>query len=689
MAYKYHFDSSLDHAIHHPRFFDETPTPIGITDRTPHIVWTDTHQYVILQIQTDGSLYIFTNENTVTKIPSRVHSRDDFDFRECISEEHDVRTFAKPDKFSRCLTIDENDPELGASLKYGKQCRSLIGEFHDKTYLALTNQPVKTVHRRALKDDSETNPARSFSFRNFDFPNKEFLDCWYHPTNQWKSETTEMFMCFKTVCDIVIHKNDIVRPESGVMIRPPLPHQCGMNKHLMNDSLSRFLFRCPSAFTLSSDPENPIVRCKPKFTYLTSPVSHLFPPDELESLLVDVIITFARAWNLSHNRCRLDFDNPVSQFWMTQNVDERMIEVLKSPLQVGHSLTVTNQYRAALNIPLIKSIIPDTYVIDLGRCLVSTVITTTKQDYDHFDISTLPNLVFDFVDDMDARDRGFTWYHKHHNYIIYQSVRDTDLYVLGNLKTNVFIDFKFYDGKVIRAWKRYEHVVRQHIVTGNMDLRPIIRQEHPEDDKLFNIPGTDVIIHHGEQYPYNPPKHQIEWTPVVIPCHSSCIPPKTLYQFSFNQSNLEHGKIKGIRRSITIRNDYFNNLIRHDIPHICSATYAHRWKCSKFGPISFLICGALLDEFNVLDFHDLKGAPAEDNLVLTLTFYTFSPTSGLCGFHPGMVFQFTDANPIISDESGPDLCSLPQWSCSPGCRSPHSISKLKIVDSPEYRQWLS
>ena len=677
----------MSHAQRH--HFDEAPKPIGITDRNPHIVWTDTHQYVILQIQTNGSLYIFTNDNTVTNIPPKVYSRPNFDFRECLSEEHDVRTFAKPDKFARCLTVDEKDPQYGASLKYVKQCRSLVGEFHDKTYLASTNKPIKTVHRRSTKDDSETNPARKFTFRNFGKPNKEFYDCWYHPSNHWQRVDTEMYLCHKTICDVLLVNNDEVFSPTGVMIRPPLPHQCGINRHLIDDSVSRFLYRCPSAFTLSSDPENPIVQCKPKFTYLTSPVSHLFPNEELDSLLTDVILTFARAWNLPQHRCRLEFDNPVSQFWMTIPINERLIEVYKNPVVTVHSLTVTNQFREALDLKPIDQLIPDLYVIDMGRYLLSTVITTTPQDYDHFDISTLPQLVFDFVDDMDARDRGFTWFHRHHHYIIYQNIREIDLYAIGNLRTNVFIDFMFQDGQVTRAWKRYEQVVRSHVITSNMDLRPIIRQEHPGDAKMFSIPGTDVIVHHGEQYLYKPPKYKIEWTPVVIPCHPYCVPPKTLYQFSYNQSRLEHGAIKGIKRSITIRNDFFNNLVRHNIPHICTATFQHYWKCTKYGPISFLICGSFFNELNVLDFHDIQGAPTETDQMLTLTFYTFSPTFGLCGFSEGMVFQFTDAKPQLTDESDPKLCSLPQWSCSPGCRAPASIAKLKILDSPEFREWLS
>ena len=73
MAYNYHFDSSLHHAKYHLPILDEMPTSIGITDRNPLIVWTDTHHYVILQIQTDGSLYISTNDNSVTHTLSHVH----------------------------------------------------------------------------------------------------------------------------------------------------------------------------------------------------------------------------------------------------------------------------------------------------------------------------------------------------------------------------------------------------------------------------------------------------------------------------------------------------------------------------------------------------------------------------------------------------------------------------------------
>ena len=688
MEYQYRFDSSVHHASR-CFVYDDPPQPIAITDLNPHLVWCDTHQYVILQIQTDGSLYIFTNDNSVTKIPSSVYTRSDFDFRDFLSEEHSVSTFAKPDKYSRCLTVDESDPEFGAATQYGKQYRSLIGEFRDKTNLAQNSKDLETIHRRSLKDDSETNPIRRFTFRNFDEPNKEFLDCWYHPSNQWKLERMETFMCYKTSCNVIIVNIEPTFPPTGVMIRPPLPHQCGINIHLADNSLSRFLFKCPSTFTLSSDPENPVVRCKPYLTYLTTPVTHLLPKDELDSLMVDVLITYARAWNMSHYRCRLDFDNRKSAFWTAMSIEERTLEVLKYPTQLAHTLTVTNQYRAALNYPLLDHLIYDTHLIDYGYHLLSTVITTKPGDYDHFDIATLPDLVFSFVDDMDARDRGFAWYYRHHNYIIYQNVREDGIFAIGNLKTNVFIDFRFNDGVITRAWRRFEHVVRQHVVSGNTDLRPIIQQEHPEVAKFFTIPGTDVTVHPGEEYPFKPKTHRIEWTPVIITCHQNCVPPKTLYQFSYNQAKLRHGTIKGVKRSITIRNDFFNNLVRHDISHVCTATYAHRWKISKYGPVTFLMCGSLVDEFNTLDFNNLDRNPDGPRTLLTLSFITFSPTYGLCGFSPGMVHQFVDGPPSLQDESDPKTCSLPQWSCSPGCRTPHSIRKLKIHDSAQYRAWLS
>ena len=64
-------------------------------------------------------------------------SDQNFDFRDCISEERDVQTFAKTDKFAWYLLVENPDPEFGTSLKYGKQCQPLIGEFHDKTLFGI------------------------------------------------------------------------------------------------------------------------------------------------------------------------------------------------------------------------------------------------------------------------------------------------------------------------------------------------------------------------------------------------------------------------------------------------------------------------------------------------------------------------------------------------------------------------
>jgi hypothetical protein len=685
MARKYHFPSTFHHAT---RVFlhDDFSKLISVTDETPHIVWTDSHQFVILHAQSDGSVYIFTNDNTVTKVPSSVHSKEDFDFRDCLYEEHSVSTFDRPDKFARCLQIDESDPELGAATKYIKTRRSLVGEFYDRVCSASSVQP-ETIHRRSLSDDSETHPTRSFSFRNFDVPTTDFYDCWYHPSNTWNPLPIEMFMCYNTSKDVLIHNHDSSLPEIGVMVRPPLAHQCGLNSCLMDNSVSKFLFKCPSAFTLSKDPENPTVQCKPKFSYLTSPISHLIDKDELDSLMIDVIISFARAWNFPYYRCRFEFDNRSSKFWTSKPINDRMIDVMAKPNHNVPSLLIANQYRAALNFPLLQTLIPDTRSLDHGQHLLSTVVTTSPSDLEHFDISTIPSLVFSFVDDMDARDRGYTWYYRHHHYILYMNVREPNLYVLGNLKINVFIDFKYVDGHLVRAWRRFEHVVRQHVITGTTDYRPMLHQEHPEDAKRFNIPGTNISVDPSDVYPFDSKFSQIEWTPVIIPCSHVCLPPKSVYQYSYNQADAGSSRIRGVRRAITFRNDFFNLLIRHNISHICTRTYAHHWKVSKYGPVSFLMCGSLINELNVLDFHDLD-AIFSDDVMPSMSFITFSPSFGLCGFTPGMVHQFTEQNPVI-ESCDIKLAKLPLWPCAPNCIPPATLSRLKISDSPEFQTWLA
>jgi len=191
-----------------------------------------------------------------------------------------------------------------------------------------------------------------------------------------------------------------------------------------------------------------------------------------------------------------------------------MIDVMAKPSHNVHSLLIANQYRAALNFPLLNTLIPDTRILDHGYHLLSTVVTTSPSDLEHFDISTIPSLVFSFVDDMDARDRGYTWYYRHHHYILYMNIREPNLYVLGNLKINVFIDFKYVDGHLVRAWRRFEHVVRQHVITGTTDYRPMLHQEHPEDAKRFNIPGTNISVDPSDVYPFDSKFSPIEWTSI-------------------------------------------------------------------------------------------------------------------------------------------------------------------------------
>jgi hypothetical protein len=108
--------------------------------------------------------------------------------------------------------------------------------------------------------------------------------------------------------------------------------------------------------------------------------------------------------------------------------------------------------------------------------------------------------------------------------------------------------------------------------------------------------------------------------------------------------------------------------------------------------VSFLVCGSLLNDLNVLDFHDIIHDEPVTDLVLTITFNTFSPTFGLCGFTHHMVHQFTDRSPQIDsdDENNNNkMSTLPQWPCSPNCRPPASISKLQVHDNSDFRAWLS
>ena len=101
--------------------------------------------------------------------------------------------------------------------------------------------------------------------------------------------------------------------------------------------------------------------------------------------------------------------------------------------------------------------------------------------------------------------------------------------------------------------------------------------------------------------------------------------------------------------------------------------------------MTFLICGSWLDDNNHVDFNLMTDTPAEVDP--EITFITFSPRDGLCGFTASMVKHDPRAQPL-RPKKGPDIGPPPMWTCGVGCTPPAELDNLTMLITPESQRWL-
>ena len=674
---------------------------VHVTDTTPHIVWTDQYKFVILELMTDGSLLLFTTNEDVIKVPAHHYQRPEFDFRDHLLDKSHVRL--DPSMYKHDMRVAPTDYVHTPSARYHQTAGDVLEEF-DNAYLRTTHpRPPAQILKRRPRDKRSDLREKSFMFWNFSLPNIEFYDCWYHSSNVWTVNKPDKFYSVCPDIHIQPHEDeDDTFPNNYIMITCPAPHRCGLNRHLYFEleDVSQLKFMCPDKEIVSGYPLGTTMRqvpiegalfCKIFYSYQATPWDTQFSLPEMYRFLTDIVIFRHRIWNLPFYRCRLDHDNRSSRFWKDKQLTTRLLEVREHPEPAKYEQQIA-QMKEAQQFSKVCTRIPFTWYYDKGLHYLNTVIISQPGDNTYLDPSKLSVLPYKWVDDMDARGRGFHFYYKHYNLVVFRNVLAANLYVIGNTYTNVYIDVLHNGTEVTHAWRRYRSPIRPTLKDPNADFRPLLKTLETERAPHECIPWTTREVFRQGDLPLRPRLDDpLEWTPIIMPCDMhKCTPPANVYEYSNRRGPAVTDYIQGIKRSYTVTNDYLNSLIKHAIPNKCYTDHSTDWKIAKDGPITFLICGKLVSERGHVDFYAYQkrvigmSVPSEK-----LEFITYSPTFGLCTLMRQFVRIESDPERVtIVGPDEPETLPVPTWTCGPGCVPPARILKFVSGNSPEYKAWL-
>ena len=674
---------------------------VSVTDNTPHIVWTDRYKFVILELMSDGTLLLFTTNEAVIKVLPSEYQKPDFDFRDYLFDEHLVRLDPRITHPKIC----PRDYDLGGlpGMKRHQVPLDVIEEFDMSIYrLTHPKPPVKLI-KRAPDDDRRTTFEQDFIFYNFEMPNMDFYDCWYHSSNTWMVNKAEKFYSVCPDIHLKSHPEDDTFPSDFITVTCPAPHICGLNRHLYYDleDVSQLKFMCPDKDiewglpqgTKMAQVKTPIgPKCKVYFTYQASPWGQQYSLNEMYEFLLDIVSFRNKIWNITFYRCRLDHDNKQSRFWTDRPLPARLLEVREQPEPAKFEAHLRQLSQAQL-FSKVRTRNPYTWNTDQGLRLLDTFIKTTPDDPKHLDLSLLPTLPYKWVDDMDARGRGFQFYYKFHDFIIYRNVIAANLYCIGNLTTNVYFDVLHNGTKITNVWKRYRPPIRTVLYDSQCDKRPLLKIIDRNRRRHEVVPWTDVLVRQNNtQQADSRLDDPMDWTPVIMPCHhSECKPPKNIYEFSTKNHFQLFDNSKGVKKLYTVTCDHLDNLIKHETNHKCTKNPENCWKIAKDGPIPFLICSGLLDEGNRVDMYKYqKHVLGFAEYRQANSFITYAPNASITTFTKAQVR--TEDDPVILPKVGdnePDVMTVPLWTCSPGCIPPDRLQEIKVAYSAEYKHWLA
>ena len=665
---------------------------VHVTDTTPHIVWTNELQYVILELMIDGTLLIITRFNDIIKVPESEYSIPTFDFRDYLVDE---RCF----HLSSCDIKPKSQMVKGSTVGFHHpdECnpKDILEEYNLKAYNLMYGRPPKQIVRQVPQDlHLHTSKPHQFEFWNFDQPTKEFFDCWYHSTNKWSPNYQKTFYCIFDKCDIHLINQDGTFPPGPVLVRLPIPHRCGINKHLLKDQKLEIPMEevCPILKEHHNVPSLPTIEislrtyCHIFFTYKMCENVHDFKMHEMYSFMLDVISVRQRCWNLQSNRCRLDYDNKISEFWTTMSISDRLNILFKNPEQISNPSHEIQVMESQKHLKSNSTKHPHFWFADKGLSLLNEVLDNSECDEKPLNPIDLLNQEFHPVPDMDARSRGFTLYSEHGDLILFKNERYTNLICLGNRRINVYVDAFFNGQEITHAWRRFRPVIRTVFRDSFNDFRPVLTTIEYSRQPVELIPHTDMQVSRVKRRFIQTHVDTQFWTPIIIPCITGmCKPPNTFKKYL--ALDTPNGRPIGVKRLYTMTNSHFNKIIKHNVSKTCDISNEFKWKLGREGPIPILVCSRILDSQNNIDFKKLQdGLEGPDP---TLDFVTFSPNDGLHGFTEMSV----RTSPPKKEPSkfGPnedEMVTPILWSCCPNCIPPSTFQEVKVENTEEYKKWI-
>jgi hypothetical protein len=238
----------------------------------PVIIYSTKGYHVLLELNTDQSIYVYMANGEILKIPAEAITDQIVDVNDYLQED------------STALD-DSKVPE-----RY-KQVFHLLTE-EQRIYVIKQHRDHQLTMPKPLDDHKPT-----IKFINFDIPTATIIKCWYHPTHSWKIRKQSIYYCQGFTGNVYVALPELSK--TSHLIWEPQKYSSIQAKHFYDYKL------------------------------IVQKEGWEKPTTELVTKLVTL---HQMANNLPDYRCRLDIENKQSHFWTDRPISQRILEMSQAPL---------------------------------------------------------------------------------------------------------------------------------------------------------------------------------------------------------------------------------------------------------------------------------------------------------------------------------------------------------------------
>ena len=246
---------------------------IRLHELQPIIIDTTMGYHALLELNKDGSIYIYLLNGEIIKISDEEKSDQLFDTSRFLTNDWTAMDESKvPEEYLQGFHLMTNE---------------------QKTYLISTN-----ADNPPNLDPKFTNkPIPPAKFINFDIPTATAVKCWYHPTNIWRRRKQTVYLCQKFAGTIYVQ--DEYTTKSPVLIQEVQTYKTIYAKHYLEHKI-------------------------------------IVPTDRALAPTIHAVRRLITLHQIAHNkpdyRCRLDLENKKSFFWKDKPFNQRILECAREPL---------------------------------------------------------------------------------------------------------------------------------------------------------------------------------------------------------------------------------------------------------------------------------------------------------------------------------------------------------------------